>query len=62
MTPDKKLRVFAGTMILLSVVLTWTVSHWFAWFTVFAAVNLLQSAFTGFCPASGFLRRIGPNA
>lgn len=62
MTPDKKLRVFAGAMILLSVLLTWTVSHWFAWLTVFAAANLLQSAFTGFCPASGLLRRIGPNS
>jgi len=49
-------------MILLSVLLTWTVSHWFAWLTVFAAANLLQSAFTGFCPASGLLRRIGPNS
>ena len=37
----------------LSVVLTVWVSPLFVWLTVFVGLNLLQSAFTGFCPADG---------
>jgi hypothetical protein len=36
-----------------------TVSHHWLWLTAFVGFNLLQSAFTGFCPAERVLRRMG---
>lgn len=59
MTLDRAVLVFAGIMVLLSVVLTWTVSTYFLWFTVFIGLNLIQSAFTGFCPAAMVLGKLG---
>lgn len=59
MTIDKAIRVLAGTMILLSLVLTWYVDPRFVWLTAFVGVNLIQSAFTGICPAVFFLRKLG---
>lgn len=59
MSLDRAVLAFAGVMILLSVLLTWTVSPWFAWLTVFAGANLLQSAFTGFCPAAKLFQKLG---
>ncbi len=59
MNIDKTVLAFAGGMILLSVVLTQFVSSYFVWFTVFIGVNLLQSAFTGFCPLVKILKKIG---
>jgi hypothetical protein len=53
---------FAGVMTLLSVVLTVYVSPYFLWFTVFIGLNLLQSAFTGFCPAAMIFRKLGAKA
>lgn len=50
--------VFAGFMVLLSVVLTYFVHPGFVWLTVFVGANLMQQAFTGFCPASIGLRKI----
>ncbi|ENC7030513.1 DUF2892 domain-containing protein [Vibrio cholerae] len=59
MTIENGVRVFAGSMILLSVILTWFVHPNFLWLTVFVGVNLIQSAFTGFCPAAFFLKKLG---
>lgn len=59
MTLDRSVLAFAGAMVLLSVVLTAWVSPVFVWFTVFIGLNLLQSAFTGFCPAAAVFRRLG---
>jgi hypothetical protein len=59
MTLDRSVLAFAGCMVLLSVALTAWVSPYFAWFTVFIGLNLLQSAFTGFCPAAVAFRRLG---
>ncbi|WP_186386837.1 MULTISPECIES: DUF2892 domain-containing protein [unclassified Stappia] len=59
MTLDRAVLAFAGVMTLLSVVLTLTVSPLFVWFTVFIGVNMLQAAFTGFCPAAMIFRRLG---
>jgi hypothetical protein len=46
-------------MVLLSVALTVWVSPYFAWLTVFVGVNMVQSAFTGFCPAAIAFRKLG---
>ena len=59
MSIDRAVSALAGTMVLLSVLLTAFVSPYFVWFTVFVGANLLQSAFTGFCPAAIVLRAIG---
>jgi len=59
MSLDRSVLAFAGAMVLLSVVLTVWVSPLFVWFTVFIGLNLLQSAFTGFCPAASIFRRFG---
>lgn len=59
MTLDRSVLAFAGFMVLVSVALTAWVSPWFVWLTVFVGLNLLQSAFTGFCPASAIFRRMG---
>jgi Inner membrane protein YgaP-like, transmembrane domain len=59
MSVERQVLAFAGVMTLLSVVLTWYVSPYFLWFTVFIGLNLLQSAFTGFCPAAAFFKKLG---
>ena len=59
MSIDRIVLAFAGFMILLSLLLGVYVSpNWF-WFTAFVGANLLQSAFSGFCPLAAILRRTG---
>ncbi|MCB2128521.1 MAG: DUF2892 domain-containing protein [Rhodobacteraceae bacterium] len=59
MSLDRTVLAFAGVMVLLSVALTLWVSPYFIWFTVFIGANMLQSAFTGFCPAAMAFRKLG---
>ena len=59
MSLDRSVMMFAGVMVLLSVVLTAYVSAYFVWFTVFIGVNLIQSSITGFCPAASIFKRLG---
>ena len=59
MTLDRAVLAFAGAMILLSVLLTVFVHPLWVWFTVFIGLNLLQSAFTGFCPAALSFKAVG---
>ncbi|MEI5682028.1 MULTISPECIES: YgaP family membrane protein [unclassified Mesorhizobium] len=59
MSLDRSVLAFAGTMVLLSVALTVWVSPLFVWFTVFIGLNLVQSAFTGFCPAAVIFKKLG---
>jgi hypothetical protein len=59
MSLDRTVLAFAGIMVLLSVALTQWVSPYFIWFTVFIGLNLLQSAFTGICPAAAIFRKLG---
>lgn len=56
---DNFIRVLAGSMVLLGVALAHFVSPWWLLLTCFAALNLIQSAFTGFCPPSIILRKLG---
>ncbi len=56
---DNVIRVLAGSMVLLSVALVYFVSPWWLLFSCFIGVNLIQSAFTGFCPPSILLRKLG---
>ena len=59
MTIDRSVLLFAGVMVLLSVALTAWVSPWFVLLTVFIGLNLIQSSFTGFCPAAMVFRALG---
>ncbi|MEW6248124.1 MAG: DUF2892 domain-containing protein [Nitrospirota bacterium] len=53
------LRLIAGAFVLLALVLGATVHPYWNYFAAFVAVNLLQSAFTGWCPMMAFLRKLG---
>lgn len=59
MTIDRAILAFAGAMVLLSLALTYWVSPLFVWLTAFVGLNLLQSAFTGFCPAAKIFKKLG---
>lgn len=59
MTIDNVIRAVAGTFILLSLLLGYTVSPYWYLMTGFVGLNLLQSAFTGFCPLESILKRSG---
>lgn len=59
MSVNRAILAFAGFMVLLSLALTLWVSPHFAWLTAFVGANLLQSAFTGICPAAKLFRRLG---
>ncbi len=59
MTIDRAVLAFAGTMVLLSLLLTYYVHPGFVWLTVFVGANLIQSSFTGFCPAAMLFKKLG---
>jgi len=59
MTLDRAILAFAGLMILLSLALTLWVSPLWMWLTAFIAVNLIQSAITGICPAAKLFKHLG---
>ncbi len=59
MKVDQAVFAFAGVMVLLSVALAYFVSPWWLLLTVFVGANMLQSAFTGFCPAAMVFKRLG---
>ena len=59
MSIDRMVLVIAGTVILVSLLLAVYVHVYFLWLTAFVGANLLQSAFTGFCPAAIILKKLG---
>ena len=59
MTLDRFFLVFAGIVVLISALLTWAASGWWLLLTIFIGVHLIQSAFTGFCPACKILGKLG---
>ena len=59
MTVENGVRIFAGTMVLISVALVYFFSPWWLLFTTFIGVMLIQSALTGFCPPAYVLRKLG---
>lgn len=59
MNVEQMLRMIAGALVLLSVGLgSYVDPRWF-WFTAFIGLNLLQSAFTNWCPMMTILRKAG---
>ena len=59
MKMEQYIRAIAGTFILLSMSLGYFLSPYWFLFTGFVGLNLLQSAFTGWCPMETFLGKLG---
>ncbi len=59
MTVERGVRLLAGVLVLLSVALGHWVSPYWYLFTAFVGLNLLQSAFTNWCPAMWLLGKLG---
>jgi len=59
MTVERYLRMIAGAFVLLTVALGRYVNPNWYWITSFVGVNLLQSAFTNWCPMMTILRKSG---
>jgi hypothetical protein len=59
MSIDRLVVAFAGSFVLISLVLSQIHHPYWLWFTAFVGANLLQSAFTGFCPLAKILKAIG---
>ena len=56
---ERVLRGIAGVFIIISVLLAHFVDLRWLWFTIFVGVNLLQSAFTNWCPMVWVLKKMG---
>ncbi len=64
MTIERYIRVFAGSFVLLSLLLgvdasPLFVSRWMLWLAAFVGANLLQFGFTNFCPLALILKKLG---
>ncbi|MBE0361985.1 hypothetical protein PULV_a3649 [Pseudoalteromonas ulvae UL12] len=59
MTVNDALRLIAGMMIIVSVLLSYFIHPYWVFFTLFIALNLIQSAFSKWCPMISFLRSLG---
>ena len=59
MTVERALRLMAGAVLLISLALAHFLSPYWLWLTAFVGLNLLQSAFTNWCPAMTIFRAIG---
>ena len=59
MTVDRAVLAFLGCVVLASVALAHFVSPWWIALTIFAGLNAIQAAFTGFCPVAILFKRLG---
>lgn len=59
MTLDRAVLAFAGLVVLVGVALSASVHPLWIWLSVFAGANMLQAAFTGFCPAAMIFKKLG---
>jgi hypothetical protein len=59
MTVERWLRCIAGSFIIVSVLLARYHSLYWLFFTGFVGLNLLQSAFTNWCPMMTILKKLG---
>lgn len=59
MTIERTLRLIAGILLLVSVLLAYFVSLYWLLFTAFIGLNLLQSGLTDWCPMMSILRKFG---
>lgn len=59
MNIDRLVFVFAGSMVLLSLLLSRIHSTYWLWLTAFVGANMVQAAFSGFCPLAKILKVLG---
>ena len=59
MTIDRMVFVFAGAVVLLSIALAHNVHPGWIALAIFAGLNMIQAAFTGFCPAAMVFKKLG---
>jgi hypothetical protein len=59
MNVDRGVFLFAGSVVLLGIALSLWVHPLWILLAAFAGLNMIQSAFTGFCPAAIVLKRLG---
>ncbi len=59
MKPESLIRLLAGSVVLLGCALAAFVNPWWLLLPVFAGFNLIQSVFTGFCPPTFILGKLG---
>lgn len=59
MSIDRLVFAIAGFLILASLVLSQLHHIYWLWFTAFVGANMLQAAFTGFCPLAMILKAFG---
>ncbi|MGA2017379.1 MAG: DUF2892 domain-containing protein [Opitutaceae bacterium] len=59
MKPESLVRILAGSFVLAGIALTLLVSRWWLLLPSFVGANLLQSGFTGFCPPTLILSKLG---
>lgn len=59
MTLDRAVLAFAGCVVLIGIALSAFVHPYWIWLSVFAGANMIQAAFTGFCPAAMVFKALG---
>jgi hypothetical protein len=59
MKMEQYIRAIAGSFVLISVLLAYFHSLYWLFFTAFVGLNLLQSAFTKWCPMESLLEKLG---
>ena len=59
MRVESAIYVLAGSLVLTGTILAMLVSQWWLLLPAFVGANLVQSAFTGFCPAEKIFKRLG---
>ena len=56
---ENAIRILAGTLVLISLALACWLDPWWLLLAAFVGANLIQSAFTGFCPAEIMFKKLG---
>lgn len=59
MSIDRVVFAFAGAVVLAGTLLGWIGSPWWLLLPLFVGANMLQAAFTGWCPLAKMLKRLG---
>ena len=59
MSIDRAVMAFAGFMVLLSLALGWYISPYWFLLNAFVGLNMIQAAFTRFCPAAMIFKLLG---
>lgn len=59
MNIDRAVLAFAGFVVVVGLALAEFYNRWWLLLSAFAGLNLMQAAFTGFCPAAFIFRQLG---